>query len=361
MKKLILSTVVFMLIPLLGIAQTVPGFSYQAIARDANGVVIANKVVGVEISILIDAIDGQLAYVEEFFPTTNDYGIINLTIGTGESTFGDFESIDWSVGQYFVGVGLDTEGGSDFVNMSTSQLLSVPYAMYAKSAEIAESVKDIDVQTITELKEGLADIKTQLKSISYELMGNGSFEDTRDGTWYNWVEATDGNIWMATNLKAEVYTDGSPIVGLKAYDNDPSIAEEYGYLYSYEAIMESGKDICPDGYRMPTNAEWSALISKNGGPVFAGAKMKETTDLHWATAANGVTNSALTSVIPAGMVNADGSCSGLGTRAYIWTADECADNPNCGVAYQYSAEHNIVTKVNVKKDASITIRCIKIK
>jgi uncharacterized protein (TIGR02145 family) len=111
---------------------------------------------------------------------------------------------------------------------------------------------------------------------------------------------------------------------------------------------------------MPTDAEWSALLTKYGGPVFAGGKMKEAGTFLWNVQASGVTNEAGTSIIPAGIVGTDGASNGLGTRAYIWSLNESADNPNYAVAYQFSAEHNIVVKVNIKKDANISIRCIKI-
>ncbi|MFB6342586.1 fibrobacter succinogenes major paralogous domain-containing protein [Saccharicrinis sp. FJH62] len=343
------------------VAQSVPGFSYQAVARDAGGDVIANQKVGIEISILKNSVDGELAYVEEFSPTTNNYGIINLTIGTGHPTFGYFEDIDWSVGEYFVGVAMDTEGGTDYVDMSTSQLLSVPYAMYAKSASTAQSVDGVDAKTITDLKKSLADVQTQLKSVKKELMGTG-LEDTRDPNltvWYDTISTNDGNNWMADNLKAEIYTDGTPIQNVKSYNNDPLVAVDYGYLYTYDAIIAEGKNICPDGYRMPTSAEWSVLLQKYGGSALAGSSLKETGTFHWNVQANGVTGSAETEIIPAGMVASDGSSTGLGARAYVWTGEESADNPDYAVAYQFNAENNLVIKVNIKKDANISVRCIK--
>lgn len=359
MNKLILFAVGLMLMPVVALTQTVPGFSYQAIARDASGEVIANKTVGVQITILQNAVNGDIVYVEEFFPTTNDFGVINLTIGSGNATYGDFQQIDWAAGQFFIGVGLDTEGKTDFVDMSTSQLLSVPYAMYAKSAETAQSVKDFDASKLSAIESDINDVKTQLKSVTYELMGSGSFIDERDGEVYNWVREADNQVWMVTNLKAEVYTDGSPIDGVKKYNGDEAIAEEYGNLYTYESIMAAGKDVCPTGYRMPTEAEWVNLLSKYGGPAFAGAKMKEPGTFHWDIEAAGITNDAQTGIIPAGLVKADGSSINLGKNAYIWTVTESSDNPDYAIAYQFTAEHNIVLKVNLKKDAAITIRCIK--
>ena len=362
MKTRLLIVVLIVATSVAAVAQSVPGFSYQAVARDAGGNIIANQKVGIEISILKNSVDGELAYVEEFSPVTNNYGTINLTIGTGSPTFGYFEDIDWSVGEYFVGVAMDTEGGTDFVDMSTSQLLSVPYAMYAKSATTAESVDGVDAKTIKDLKNSISDLQTKLKSVNKVLMGDGLVDD-RDASnivVYDTISTKDGNNWMADNLKAEIYTDGTAIQEAKAYNNDPILAQDYGYLYTYDAIATSGKNICPDGYRLPSSSEWSVLLQKYGGSALAGGALKEGGVInHWDVQANGVTGAAETDIIPAGMVASDGSSSGLGKRAYVWTGEESADNPDYAVAYQFNTENNLVLKVNLKKDANISVRCIK--
>ncbi|MFB6319167.1 fibrobacter succinogenes major paralogous domain-containing protein [Saccharicrinis sp. FJH54] len=361
MKTRILILVLVVATSFATIAQSVPGFSYQAVARDAGGNIIANQKVGIEISILKNSVEGELAYVEEFSPMTNNYGIINLTIGTGSPTFGYFEDIDWSVGEYFVGVAMDPDGGHEYVDMSTSQLLSVPYAMFAKSASTAQSVDGVDAKAINDLKKSVADLQTKLKSVNKVLMGDGLVDDRdiNNIVVYDTVTTKDNINWMADNLKAEIYTDGTPIQDVKAYNNDPVVAQEYGYLYSYEAIVAADKNICPDGYRLPSSAEWSVLLQKYGGSVMAGAALKEAGTFHWDVQANGVSGAAETEIVPAGMVAADGSSTGLGTRAYVWTGEESADNPDYAVAYQFNTENNLVIKVNIKKDANISVRCIK--
>lgn len=361
MKHFILLGIVAVVMSFTASGQSVPGFSYQAVARDVEGDVITNKQVGLEISILKNSVDGELAYTEEFSPTTNSYGIINLTIGTGTPTFGYFEDIDWSVGEYFVAVAMDSEGGTDYVDMSTSQLLSVPYAMYAKSASTAQSVDGLDSKTITDLKNNLADVQTQLKSVKKVLLGTGLLDDRDPDQWeyYDTVTTADNKNWMADNLKAAIYTDGTPIQDVKVYNDDASLKEDFGYLYTYDAVVEEGRNICPDGYKVPTDAEWSALIQQYGGTVMAGGKLKEAGTFHWDTQAYGVTGEAETEIVPSGMINESGESSGLGSRAYIWTSDVSADNPDYAVAYQYNAENNIAIKVNIKKNANISVRCIK--
>ncbi len=355
MKKFLLTIITAGLFTSLMIAQSVPGFSYQAVARDAQGEIISNQQVGIEIGILGGSVDGSMLYTEEFFPTTNSYGLINLTIGTGSATLGSFSEIDWSLGSYFVKVSLDVEGGQAFEEIATSQLLSVPYAMYAQTAE---NVAGIDVEEIETLKKDVKDLRTQLKSSGMVMMGSGTFIDERDQQIYKYVETEDGETWMGDNLKAEVYTDSSAITGVFDYNGDPSISEEYGKLYTYEAISAEGKSICPEGYHMPSCEEWQVLIAKYGGEAFAAGKMKEAGTDHW-NASEGVTDEAETGILPAGGITSNGVSSNLGSRAYVWSGETCAGNANYAVAYQFSAEHNIVIKVNMKKDTGLSVRCIK--
>ncbi|GAJ21549.1 unnamed protein product, partial [marine sediment metagenome] len=121
-------------------AQTPQSFKYQAVARDASGEVIADQAVGMQISILQGSTSGTAVYVETFTPTTNEFGLINLNIGTGTVVSGDFTTIDWSSDTYFVKVEMDMTGGTTYEEYGTSQLLSVPYALHAKTVKsITES------------------------------------------------------------------------------------------------------------------------------------------------------------------------------------------------------------------------------
>jgi hypothetical protein len=104
--------------------------SYQAVVRDGSGVLIASQVVGMEICIVQGAVDGPSVYSETHSPTTNLNGLVSVEIGAG-TTSDDFSSIDWGADTYFVKTETDPSGGTDYTISGTSQLLSVPYAMYA--------------------------------------------------------------------------------------------------------------------------------------------------------------------------------------------------------------------------------------
>jgi hypothetical protein len=115
-------------------AQSPEKMSYQAIIRDADDNLISDTQVGMQISILQGSANGSAVYVETQTPTTNANGLISLEIGTG-TTSDDFSSIDWANGPYFIKTETDPAGGTSYSITGTSQLLSVPYALHAQTAE----------------------------------------------------------------------------------------------------------------------------------------------------------------------------------------------------------------------------------
>ena len=115
-------------------AQTPQSFKYQAVARNAGGDVVADQAVGMQISILQGSTSGTAVYVETFMPTTNEFGLLNLNIGEGTVVSGDFTTIDWSADTYFMKIEMDMTGGTTYEEYGISRLLSVPYALHAKTA-----------------------------------------------------------------------------------------------------------------------------------------------------------------------------------------------------------------------------------
>ncbi|MFT6922237.1 MAG: hypothetical protein ACJA1C_001239 [Crocinitomicaceae bacterium] len=136
MKKLGLILSV-MLIGLTAFGQAPQQMSYQAILRDATDAILSNQSVGVQISILQGSISGTSVYVETQAPVTNINGLISLEIGTGTIVSGQFNTIDWSNGPYFIKSETDPTGGTSYTISGTSQLMSVPYAFHA---DVADSI-----------------------------------------------------------------------------------------------------------------------------------------------------------------------------------------------------------------------------
>ena len=136
MKKItLLSTLCFLLLTLVVNAQTPPNaFNYSAVARNAAGQPIATTTIGIQVTILKTSPTGASQYSENHFVNTDAFGLFNLVIGAGAVQSGSMTTIDWSNDNYYLKVGMDATGGTNFLTMGTTQLLSVPYAMYAKSA-----------------------------------------------------------------------------------------------------------------------------------------------------------------------------------------------------------------------------------
>ncbi|MFH2094878.1 MAG: hypothetical protein ABIJ16_04185, partial [Bacteroidota bacterium] len=133
MKKLF-QTILLCIPVILGIAQSPKSFNYQAVIRDATGLVIPDQNVGIRISILQGSVSGPSVYTETHSPVTNSFGLVNLQIGGGTVESGNFTGIPWGSDAFFVQIELDETGGTSYQPMGVSQMLSVPYAFFADKA-----------------------------------------------------------------------------------------------------------------------------------------------------------------------------------------------------------------------------------
>lgn len=137
MKKIytLLMTALFVAFPL---SHNVSGqspnqFSYQAVVRNASGELVKNTTIGMRISILKGSASGSAVYTETHSPETNVNGLVTVVIGDG-TTADDMATIDWSDGPYFLKTETDPDGGTGYTITSATQLLSVPYALYAEKS-----------------------------------------------------------------------------------------------------------------------------------------------------------------------------------------------------------------------------------
>ena len=121
---------VFVFLSYLSFSQSPQKFTYQSIIKNSSGYLLKNQDVGLRISVLSNSSNGIEVYSEEHFPTSNSNGLVTLIIGEG-LTNDDFSEIQWGDGEYFLKVEVDPEGGNSYIMNQTSQLLSVPYALYA--------------------------------------------------------------------------------------------------------------------------------------------------------------------------------------------------------------------------------------
>ena len=152
----------FIFIFLLGVgsllAQTPGAFNYQAVLRDTEGKIISNQDVSIQISILQQSASGEIVFQEKHSTNTNEFGLIVLEIGNGLPLTGTLAEINWGESTHFLKVELDATGGESYVEMGTSQMLSVPYALYAKSSGSNFSGKYSDLEGTPDLPNDISDL-----------------------------------------------------------------------------------------------------------------------------------------------------------------------------------------------------------
>ncbi len=112
-------------------AQAPQKMSYQAVIRNSSDVLISSSTIGMRFSILQGSAAGSAIYVETQTTSTNNNGLVSLEIGSGTIITGTFSAINWAAGPYFIKTETDPSGGTAYTISGTSQLLSVPYALFS--------------------------------------------------------------------------------------------------------------------------------------------------------------------------------------------------------------------------------------
>lgn len=112
-------------------AQAPQKMSYQMVIRNSSNAVVANQSIGIRVSILQGGASGSIVFSETHTPSSNANGLVSFIIGNGTSTTGSFSAINWATGPYFIKTEADPAGGTNYTITATSELLSVPYALFA--------------------------------------------------------------------------------------------------------------------------------------------------------------------------------------------------------------------------------------
>jgi len=108
--------------------------SHQAVVRSVTNTLITNQAIGMRVSILQGSIAGNAVFVETHVPVSNANALITIEIGTGTAVTGSISQINWANGPFFIKTEYDPNGGSNYSVMGTTELISVPYALYANSS-----------------------------------------------------------------------------------------------------------------------------------------------------------------------------------------------------------------------------------
>lgn len=197
------------------------------------------------------------------------------------------------------------------------------------------------------------------KTVSYEEsdMEEKLLVTDIDGNTYETFKVGD-QVWMAENLRVTHYNDGTPIEYYK-YENDSSLADVYGLLYDWSAVKsgETGDEIqglAPEGWHIPSKAEWEELAEHLGGIDVAGGKMKGLK--LWNVHNSGTIKESGFNAIPGGMYDFTGTFQWLGeTACFASTTSE-----NRGVSYVYiNSKSDKLNSGNFRPDDAVSVRCVK--
>ena len=190
-------------------AQAPEKVSYQAVVRDGSNNLVNTASVGMRISILQGSPAGTAVYVETQTPTTNANGLVSLEIGSGTVVSGTFAAIDWANGPYFIKTETDPTGGTSYTITGTSQLLSVPYAMHAKTAEtVTGSITETDPVFGSSVASGITGADTT--NWNNKLASYTETDPIFGASVASGISGTDTAYW---NNKLDSYTETDPIFG----------------------------------------------------------------------------------------------------------------------------------------------------
>jgi uncharacterized protein (TIGR02145 family) len=179
--------------------------------------------------------------------------------------------------------------------------------------------------------------------------------------------------WQTKNLNVDRFRNGDPIPEARTkeewdaaekrgqpawcyYENNASNGSIYGKLYNWYAATDS-RGICPSGWHLPSDKEWTALTNYLGGENVAGSKMKATGTAYWQTSNIGVTNESGFSALPGGYRIYDGSFKGIRNYAFFWSATE---NGNYFAWYRIlTNDTGKVNRYNFDNSFVASVRCLR--
>ena len=128
------TTILFLFIGIHAFSQSPEKFSFQSVVRDAQNNIVSNVNVGVRMSILQGSATGTIVYMETHNAVTNQNGLFTIEVGNGVVQNGNFSNINWGSGTYYSKTEIDPLGGTNYTITGIAQMLSVPYALYAKNS-----------------------------------------------------------------------------------------------------------------------------------------------------------------------------------------------------------------------------------
>jgi len=245
-------------------AQSPEKMSYQAVIRDASDNLVTSQQIGMQISILQGSTGGTAVYVETQESTTNANGLVSLEIGTGTVQSGDFTTIDWSNGVYFIKTETDPAGGTSYTITGVSQFLSVPYALNAKTADNGITTAQADAIVANTAKVGYTDA---LVSANSDVVANTAkvgitAQQASD------ITANNDKVGITT-VQADAITANTAKVGytdalVSANSDVVANTAKVGYT---DALVSANSDVVANTAKVGITAQQASDITANNAKV----------------------------------------------------------------------------------------------
>ncbi len=222
-------------------AQAPQKMSYQSVVRNSEGELVTSTSIGVRVSILKNSTNGTIVYSETHNTMTNENGLASIEIGGGIVNTGSFSGINWGSGIYFIQTETDPDGGTNYTISGTSQLLSVPYALYSGSSQNqgkttilltgaitdTEAAAQITAEFGTNTENLIIDNTTALTTVDFsvatKLIGLQITENT---------SLVSVNLSNVTSIYNQVMITSNPALTTINMDSCNHISKDFNILYN---------------------------------------------------------------------------------------------------------------------------------
>ena len=235
------------------------------------------------------------------------------------------------------GIGTTTPEQSAQLDVSSTDKGFLTPRMTASQRDNIENPAQGLIIFCTDCASDEGELQIRLTS-SWKSLSLGDVNDpglTFNGYTYTSIVLGNGQEWMAENLRTTTYANGDPIPNVTDanqwgnlttgawahYNNDSQYENPYGKLYNWYTV-DDPRNVCPTGWHVPTDAEWTVLSDYLGGEPVAGGKMKSTGTQYWSSPNTDATNESGFSGLPGGSRNYDGTFSPIGLNGYWWSSTE---------------------------------------
>ncbi len=359
------------LIPSFLLSQSPQSIPYQAVVRNADGSVLSNASLTMIFKIHTASATGEVVYQESHTTASNAQGLVVLNVGQGQAFVGTFDNINWGNGAKFLHVLMNAGNGE--LDLGTQQMMSVPYALYAEevSSFVSSTGDTLSIAGNSIIVPGISS-----ENIQEQFIQGAGVSDIH-GNFYPSV-IINGQEWMQKNLNVFQYRNGDAIasgavssnwnsldsVGLVAiYDNGwnsayPGLVSTFGRLYNWHAVTDE-RALCPSGWHVPSDLDWTYLEQSLGGSNIAGGRLKST-NMGWIVPNTGATNSSGFGALPGGYKNCSDCNSSLGKYGFYWSTTERLDFNRYSAWYRrFDNISKLSNRIYIDKTYAFSVRCLK--